>query len=335
MPNGQAWKICKIYFEKSRAALSRFWPVVRSGALAAAVFIRKSWKSLLVVVPLFLLLYYAVGSWATHNIDKNPGFKVATPEKGMALTSTVAALIKREVDDKMWTPNLPVIFPGYVLDDMPAYQTGILRSLRVMVRALAGKYDSEDLNHAAEFLDYPPNIWLLSKTENLSLAPSSGAQYRKARKALLRFNNENIQAGVSDTAVLAGLLQAVEKGIGAEIAALEIHVRENSSDWTDNKADDVFYGSQGALYGYYILLNALAEDFKGQILDNGQYEAWTSACKTLENGFSLSPSVVRNGGPSSLLAPNHLLALAYYAAKAQYQISKMAAVIAAGEADDN
>ncbi len=308
-------EILKVIRRISLQAKERIVPSLR--------FIRKSWKSIAIILPAFLLLYYIIGSWATHHIDKTLIDNMSRPDKGLVVVDSMARLITREVDDHMWTPNLPFVFPGYVLDNMPQYQLGIVQSLKSVAQVLARSYDSPDLNKAAELLKYPGNIWLLSKTENLSLAPSSGAQYRKARRALLQFNDKPLMPKAAPDRILTDVLRNIAKSLGKITLDIEKQVREYSSNWIDNQADNVFYYNQGKLYSFYVILKALAEDFKPQILAMEQYENWTFLNKTLEDGFLLEPLVVRNGRPDSAITPNHLLVLGYYAAKADLQLNKI------------
>ena len=84
---------------------------------------------------------------------------------------------------------------------------------------------------------------------------------------------------------------------------------------------DAFYYAQGQLYGDYVLLKALAEDFKEQILSADQYENLTILNKTLENGFLLEPWLVRNGEEDAVFSANHLYVLNYYIAKSRYQLA--------------
>lgn len=326
MPNRKLWEKFRNRLWETIKFLGRLNPITKPRLAAGLRFMRKSWKSIAIVLPGALVLYYVVGSWATHNIDKSLEVEIIKPQKGLALTDAAANLIKREVDDKMWTPNLPIIFPGYVLDNMPSYQLGIIESMRLAAKALAQNFDSPNLSKAVELLSYPGNIWLLSKTENLALAPSSGAQYRKARKALLRFNEETL-AETKSPKFLISSLELLQKNSKNIIDSLEKQVREHSDALTDNQADNVFYFNQGRMYGYYVILKALGEDFKGEILEAGQYEAWTSLLKTLSDGFDLQPIIVRNGETDSLTAPNHLLALDFYVVKTRCQLMEIIAAL--------
>lgn len=294
-------------------------PLTKSRLKAFACFVRDSWKSIALLAPLVICTYYIVGGWATNHINRNTDYKVARLQQGLSVVDNAAFLIKREVDDYMWTPNLPFVFPGYMLDNMPQFQRGIIWSQRVLIGSFAKHFVSDDLQQAAKLLNYPEDVWLLSKTGDLALAPSSGAQYRKARKALLNFN-QNYAFG-DTSSVLADTLMLMRKKMGNIDSSLLRQVREESNAWFDMQADNVFYYNQGRLYGFYTALKALAVDFETEILAAEQYEAWTSMLKTMEDGLRLDPLFIRNGRLNSVMAPNHLLAMDFYVVRSRYQLS--------------
>ena len=142
----------------------------------------------------------------------------------------------------------------------------------------------------------------------------------KPAKLCSGLTSKNLNRKSSDENLLK-LLALINRDTGRIMNKLETEVREHSTDWFDNAADNVFYNAQGQMYAYYVVLKAMAEDFKPQILNADQYENWTILTKTLEDGLALSPAVVRNGEADSVFAPNHLLILGGYAAKARYQIN--------------
>ena len=265
---------------------------------SAFSYIRRSWKSIAVVVPVFLVLYYVIGGYVTNTIDKDTSVEIKSDDQGFDFVATGAFLIKREVDDHMWTPNLPFIFPGYVLDNMPSFQ-------------------------ALKLLKYPTNIWILSKGENLALAPSSGAQYRKARKEMLNFNKNTDFAASDNKKVFLSFLTAMEKDLKKITDNIENQVREFSVDWIDFRADNIFYLNQGKIYGHYILLKAASQDFKHLIIETKQYEKLTSLLKYLEDAIMLNPIIVRNGQIESITGSNHLMVLNYYIAKSCYILNQI------------
>ena len=323
MPNKQLWMKIKDKIKAVISFLVKNNPITKERIKFFIAYVRRSWKSIAVILPLILVLYYSIGGYVTNNIDKNVSFEAVGKGKGLAIVNAGSDLIKREVDDNMWTPNLPFIFPGFVLDNMPSFQTGVIQSVSSSMNALSKFFDSEELKEASELLKYPPNIWILSKGDNLALAPSSGAQYRKARKELLAFNkNVDIAASEAKT-ILDKLLKNMEKDLNKISTDLDNQVQEFSSNWVDFGADNVFYLSQGRMYAYYVLLKAMSHDFKSIIVEAKQYEKLTSVMKSLEDGFLLDPAMVRNGKIDGVVSANHLMTLNYHVVKAKYNLVKI------------
>ena len=77
------------------------------------------------------LLYYVGGAIWVHQIDDDPTFgaDTAVPEGASRAVAVAADLIDREVNQHRWVANDPFFLPGYLLDNMPAYQTGIMGAL--------------------------------------------------------------------------------------------------------------------------------------------------------------------------------------------------------------
>lgn len=81
---------------------------------------------------------------------------------------------------------------------------------------------------------------------------------------------------------MAYFLQRMSKDLWLSNEKLEAHIREHSSDWVDNRSDDLFYYQQGKIYGYYLLMKALSYDYKDIILANDIYQPWTQMVKALK-----------------------------------------------------
>src|SRR5215212_2156869 len=80
------------------------------------------------VLVLLVLLYFLGGALWVHEIDDDPAFgaDTAVPENASRAVAVAADLIDREVNQNWWTANDPPFLPGYLLDNMPAYQTGVM-----------------------------------------------------------------------------------------------------------------------------------------------------------------------------------------------------------------
>ena len=314
-------------FQYLKKALQNVWRGVSHLAV--------SWpKAFAGVIVLLLALYYPLGGSLMEEIDKNTAYEAAVVSEDQSATvETMAFLINREVNDHIWSANLPLFFPSYFLDNMPAYQNGIVSALSKTASVIAKETECGDdgraknaVTAAAELLKYPGNVWLFAADNKLKIAPSSASQYRKARKQLRDFNR--LLPGSEcrwekSAANLRRFVTAVQKDLQRSVGRLEVQVAEHSSDWVDTGADDLFYFNQSKAYAYLMIMKAWGRDFKQVLLDSGQYENWTRVMRALENGVELSPAVVRNGELDSGFAANHLVSLGYYMLRAASLLDKI------------
>lgn len=285
------------------------------------------WQWLILMIIGFLCLYYPIGGSLVNKIDMTIDYEIKTTPEQSATLEMMAFLIKRETADHIWTPGLPFIFPSYFLDNMPNFQLGMMSSLRTVASSFARRLDKTvapshelPLKTAAELLNYPGTVWMFSPHSKLPV-PSASTQYKKARKQLTAYNqllrdgNETFYKSRAD---LAYFLKRITRDLWLSSEKLEAAVREDSSSWFDNKSDDLFYYQQGKLYAYYLLLKALSYDYKDTIVAADLYQPWTQLLKALEDASALSPSIIRNGEPASLTAPNHLIGLDCHTLKAAF-----------------
>lgn len=317
------------YFKRIAAKI----PAPSSQKITA--FFSSWWHFIAIIFALIIFLYYPFGGLMVENIDKNTNIEINQTNPDQSATiEMMSFLINREINEKMWTPNLPFFFPSYFLDNMPSFQLGIISSVSQLSKAMAAKVerridDQKDmhLKEAAKLLQYPGNIWMFSPDNHLMPVPSSHSQYRKARKQLIKFNynlNDGTEVFYKNPADLAFFLQRLSRSLNTSIGNLENQIREYSTSYIDNQADNIFYYTQGQIYGDYLLLKALAVDYKDIIIHSDIYLEWTQMLNALEQGTQISPLIVRNGEISSSIAPNHLNSLAFYTLKAQFLMNKIA-----------
>ena len=184
-----------------------------------------SWpKAFAAAVALLVLSYYPLGGLLSENIDRTPDYNLTRESEQQSLTvETMRFLINREVNENLWTANLPPFFPSYFLDNMPNYQQGIVSALAVTAAVIGEETQCPEngrekavMNGAAELLKYPGNVWLFAPDNKLKIAPSSASQYRKARK-LLRDYNRLLPAGrcfwARDYVNMRGLIKAVKRDL--------------------------------------------------------------------------------------------------------------------------
>ena len=279
-----------------------------------------SWKTILTVIPLFLIFYYAVGSQVVEDMDVTTEYDVPTEKSPLFETpDSMAFLLKREVDDKMWTPNLPVIFPAYVLDNMPNFQTGIVDAVKdvssVMRRlSFNTPAQSKDIKDAHRLLNYAPNIWIMTRKSTLNLAPSSNSQYRKAAKKLKDYRRNGIFT--PHAADLEKLITGIGKKLQKISQANEEFQQENSGDFLDTQSDDLFYHNRGYAFALWQITKTLGADYKDLILSMNVYPEWTYLVSSLKRAAEMKPMIVRNGSATSVFVPNHLIMQNYYLLRA-------------------
>ena len=307
-------------------------PIKAIGGFAASW-----WRAIIALFLAIIFLYYPIGGYLIHKIDTNPNPQISI-EKGNS--HTVAAfeyLINREINEHLWTPNLPFFFPSYFLRNMPNFQLGIFSSLSSFSQIFSSRIDPStiqaiqgDLSKASELLQYPGTVWMFSSENRLIPAPSSTSKYRESLRLLRQFNsglNRNIETFHPNENDFQIFLRRVSYDLSKTSRDLSEHIRENSGNWFDFRASNVFFYHKGKLYAYFIILSALGEDYQDIIVGNNLYESWTYLLKALEQGSSLSPWIIRNGSLNSVNAPNHLLYQAFYALNAQNTILKILATL--------
>ncbi|MDD4555890.1 MAG: DUF2333 family protein [Alphaproteobacteria bacterium] len=286
-------------------------------------FVSTWWQGIVVFLLAVIFLYYPLGALLINNVDRNINYQFTTMDnpKQSKTIETMAHLIDREVNEKFWTPNLPFFFPSYFLDNMPNFQLGMFDALKNVSESFSKNFDtSSEMNEISELLAYPGTIWMFSPENKLKPVSSANSKYREARKKLLHFNN--LLAGGEETLYrrptdFAHILNKARLGLAKSVRDLEGYITEESNAWYNRKSDNLFYYNQGKAYGYYLLLNALGQDYKDIIIASNQYDNWTKMIKALENASQIDPLIVRNGKLSSSFAPNHLTYLSFYMLKAE------------------
>ncbi|WP_234984134.1 DUF2333 family protein [Roseivivax jejudonensis] len=282
---------------------------------------------------------YGVFGPLTHEIDNDPAFRATlVPENGSAAVATAAALIDREVNGYGWTPNDPVLAPSAVLDNMPNFQTGITKAvgrfsfemLDQIARTRGSSSADPDLERATGFLQFPPDIWVWEPSSSLLPTVPSETQYRQGLEALERYNARLSDGNAvferrADT--LAGTLSRISADLGSQTAQLE---RAQRSGWWifSRTADDVFYQNKGMLYGYYVILAALGEDFERVIEERNLSTVWSQALESLRQGSQLAPAIVLNGDRDRSIFANHLALQGFYMKRAILQLEEAVSVMA-------
>jgi hypothetical protein len=290
---------------------------------------------------ILIALYYSLGALIVHEIDDDPTFAApADPAAaaGSRAVSIAAALIGREVDDHEWVANDPFFLPGFVLDNMPNFQQGIIAALSrfgiemtdQIGRTRGSSQADADLDKAAGLLKYPGDIWLFDFSTSWAPTASSEAQYRAARAALLGYNRRlSGGSAVFERRAdnLMATLERIAADLGSASAIIDRHIEEEAGSPLDFETDDIFYRNKGRLYGYYLLLRELGVDFEKVILDRDLAQAWAQMLETFETAAGMQPWIVLNGAPSSQFVPSHLAAQCFYLLRARTQLREVTNIL--------
>lgn len=267
-----------------------------------------------------VVLYYVVGAIWVHEIDDDPAFaaEIVVPQNASRTVAVAADLIDREVNQHRWVANDPFFQPGYLLDNMPAYQTGIVNAigritteLRDRIARVRGSSAVDpDLESAAGRLNYPGDVWIF-EWSGTPVQPSSESQYRRGVEDLRHYNERLAQGQAVFERRADNLLATLDRisgDLGAASAAVTVEVDEGSTNFLDFNADQMFYSIKGKLYAYYLVLRELEQDFPEVIREKNLQASWADLLTSLRLGATLYPWMVSNGPLDSMATPNHLAA---------------------------
>ena len=295
----------------------------------------------LAAVALLLVLGLPVGMAVTHRIDDDLGFQAPVadlPPGGSRTVGMIAALVHRETDVNRWVANDPWFMPWHWLDNMPNFQQGMFAALARTTAELRDRLgrtrgtsqEDPDLREAAGLLQFPGDKWVIDLATSPWPQTTSEAQYRRARKALLAYN-DRLSGG---RAVLErradNLLETLDRialDLGASAAALDQRIAEHGGRVFDPRADDVFYSIKGQSYGYALVLRALAEDFDALLRERGIATLWAQMLASLDHAARMDPLVVINAAPDGILLPSHLAAQGFYVLRARAQMREITNVL--------
>lgn len=290
------------------------------------------WRRAGLAVLAVVVLYYVVGMAWIHTISDDPDFAPVVIQPGESrAVAMMAALIDREVDQNRWTPNDPFFIPSVLLDNMPNYQMGIVSAMsRLAVeltdhlgRTRGTSQADPNLERAAGYLKYPPDVWIWNPSVSLAPTATSEQQYRAARRELLAYNQRlgTGQAVFERRADnLMSTLDRIAADTGSISAAIDRHLEEHGGSLFDFTVDDIFYNNKGRLYAYYLILRELGKDFENVIRERELQSVWNEMLDTFRTAALLQPWVVLNGAPDSQLLPSHLASQGFFILRARFQL---------------
>ena len=297
---------------------------------------------LIPVVLIGLIIVYYVGGmlWLTK-IDDDPEFGLPSdvPDGASVSVGIAADLIERETETYRWVSNDPFFMPGYMLDNMPNFQQGIMTALfrftselrDEIARTRGSSSEDPDAKAAAGYLSYPADVWIYDpKVSWWAPTAPSEKQYGQGMRSLRQYN-QRVADGEARFETRADNLQTLidrfTSDIGSASATISRHIEEQSTNWLDFQADDVFYANKGRLYAYYLLMRGMQEDFADVIAERNLGNAWRLTMKSLKEAATLQPWVVMNGSPDSQFRASHLASQGFYLLRARTQLKEISNIL--------
>ncbi len=276
-----------------------------------------------------LIIYYPLGMLIYDRVDDDAGFQplpAYTVSGGSAAVSMAASLAAREAD--RWIANKPFFHPAAPLDNGPNFQRGVIYAVSrfalemgdYLGRVRGTSAIDSNLDRAAAELRFDGTVW------GIWPMASAERQYRDGAEHLLAYNRD-VAAGKSmyDRRAdnLIAFLDRAAADLGSASAELDARA-EAGGGYFDTRADDVFYNAKGKLYGYYMILSALGDDFAPVIREKQATEIWTAMLSSFRTGATMAPLVVVNGRHDSMFMPAHLANLGFHLLRARTQVKELA-----------
>lgn len=284
--------------------------------------------------------YYLGGALYVQRIDDDPDFAVGAevPEGASRAVNVAAMLVDREVNGHHWVANDPPFLPGYLLDNMPSFQTGVMIALGRFAnemrdslgRRRGSSEEDPDLESAAGRLNYPGDVWIF-EWSSTPVQPSSESQYRRALDDLRRYN-ERLARGEAVLDRRADnffvTLDRMSADVGALSGALAQAVDTGTARWIDFDADNLFYHVKGRLYAYHLVLRELRADFGQVLAERNMLPVWDEMLASLRAAATVDPWIVMNGALDSQTYPNHLANQGFLLLRARTQLREIKDILA-------
>ncbi|SFL83480.1 DUF2333 family protein [Marinobacter zhejiangensis] len=279
------------------------------------------------------------------------------PVTGFATTATMIRIGETLLDKPGGYISNDIFPPGLWLDNMPAWEYGVLVQLRDLSRAMR-KDISRSQSQSAEDSDLviaEPQFHFDSRSWAI---PSTEAEYRRGIKALYsyldRLSNpeqpsaqffaraDNLSNWLADLETRLGSLSRVLGESVGKASVAEESLRNEAMDGltdTDNgdeiktawtKLDDNFYEARGTAWALLHIFRAIEVDFRRVLVDKNALASVRQIIIELEGSQEAMWSpVILNGSGFGFLA-NHSLTMAAYLSRANAAIIDLRELLSQG-----
>lgn len=314
-----------------------------------AISIKKSIIPVLIVITFIFWLISIWWGWMPSTYD----VKARTQEEATNSNSEIVpgyATTTALIDITTWLVDKPGGFlsndvtpPGFLMDNMPAFEYGVLEQVRDLAlvmrldfsRSQSQSSGDKDLETAQTKLNISHTNWAL---------PSAESEYKDAIRAFKRYRTRLVATDQTEAQFytradnLSDWLREIEKRLGSVSQNLSASVGSDIFDTNlagDSSAkqstasaaeieiktswfkiDDVFYQSRGSAWAILHLLKAVEIDFADVLEKKNAQVSLKQIIRDLESTQQAvwSPMVL-NGSGFGFLA-NHSLVMANYVSRA-------------------
>ncbi len=304
----------------------------------------EQWSAWLVILPLFLLLQ---GFLAWHWSREPAPFLVVAegneaPRPGALLALTLARVAETLTDKSGGYLRNDLLPPGLLLDNIPAWELGVLNQVRDMSRALhrdmglshSRLVEDADLAAAEAAFNVPAESWVFPVAER-ELAKGATAlrtyadRLGSGKEAAFSPRHAYLLRWLGDVegrlALLSARLNAslpdhpVIVGVTGEASSPE------KTPWW--QVDDAFYEARGSAWALMHLLRAVEVEYGPELERQGGQLSLRAAIHELEATQQTvwSPFIL-NGSGFGLFA-NHSLVMANYLNRAQGNLADVSELL--------
>ncbi len=329
-----------------RAGLGDTGAAILGGLARTGVIGRAVIGGLAAVLAVFTLLFIL-----QYHIDDDPDLKplpqhvVAGGSEAVAMAATLM-----DLETRHWAPNKLWFYPIAHSANMVAYQKGIQYAVAQWATQMtdflgrergSGEADP-NLVAAKGLLNYDPTAFIL---------PSAVSQYRQGIRNLDDYNRrlahgeakyDKISSNLSD------FLIKVSKDLGSQSGTIELTVlspddftaaeRQRLTDnqrqvlssnggYFDGRASRVFFATKGRMYAYYVILDALGDDFHDVLAAKGATEHWQNMLVSLRSGATFYKFFVANGARGAYFTPSDLATQGFFLLRFDKQLQEVADIL--------
>ncbi|HET8730242.1 MAG TPA: DUF2333 family protein [Moraxellaceae bacterium] len=295
---------------------------------------------LMVALCLLLLVWLALGWYWSREPRQFPVTAVGPVEAppGLVLVTVEERLARTLVDKPGGFIDNDVMPPGSMMDDMPAWERGVLGEVRDFVAALAlpGRLDAlaspadPDVADAVSAFNVDPGAWSL---------PSAESEFRRGADALHRHAERMEEPGgralamrevqldhwlVAVQARLDGLTARLNAAQATSLRGVTVAPGTEAVPTTPwNQVDDVFFEARGASWALLHQLKAAEIDFDALLAARHADLDLRAAIHELEaTQQPVWSPVILNGAGFGVFA-NHSLVMANYLGRASARLGEV------------